>query len=72
MIYLFSSSLKPASGHEENTLRVRFPFKLKSGSRGGKAAVDMVEEEREGKRPSSWSSALSSVTLTPVRVIGQA
>lgn len=39
---LFSSSLNPSSGHEANTSRVRFPCRLNSDSRAGRAAVVIV------------------------------
>jgi hypothetical protein len=40
--HLFSSSLRPSSGHEANMLRVRFALLRNSGSSGGRAVTEVM------------------------------
>ena len=40
--HLFSSSLRPSSGHDANMSLVRFAFLRSRGSRGGRAAAEDI------------------------------
>ena len=46
-MYLFSSSLRPASGHDANMLLVRFALLRSRGSRGGRAARVIPSEAKK-------------------------